>query len=112
MAADSDSLLYEMEGLDSLPPNPEQELSPTTYNLLDMELTGVIELAKPLTPENVTGPNSPQDGGPQAALQDTVTVHGLHQKLQEVTQAQSHNRKELSRKMEQMSNTITSQIEQ
>lgn len=112
MAADFESLLCDMEGLDSPPPNPVQELSPTTYSLLDMELTGVTELAMPLTPANVTGPKSPQDGEPQATLQDTVTVPGLHQQLQEVTHAQIHHRKELSGKMEQMSNTITTQIEQ
>lgn len=65
MAADSNSLVCEMGELDSLPPNPVHEITPTSYSLLDMELTGVIEVVKPLTPENVMGPNSHQDEGPQ-----------------------------------------------
>lgn len=41
------------------------------------------------------GPNSHQGGGPQATLQDIVSVHGLHQQL-----------------LDQISNTVTSQNKQ
>lgn len=82
MADNLDSLLHGMEELDALPPNPVQGITTTAY-LLDNELTGDFEPAKPLTPENATDSNNNQNEGLQVTSPENLSIPGIHQQLQE-----------------------------
>ncbi len=99
MAANAELLLFDTDGVESLPTNTLL----TNYSLLDMDFTMEQNLAYPLTLQNA--PNlTPTNNHEKGGSQDKYS--GIQQQLQEMADAQHHQRQELKEKMEQMSNII------
>lgn len=118
MADYSESLLWEMEGELVVSPKsntvPSHESPPTTYSLLDMDLTRFSELANPLTPQTAVKDDINGNGGPQPVTSALINNSGsrIQQQLQKMIEDQHHHRQELKDNMEQMTNKITTQNEQ
>lgn len=120
MAADSESWWSKMEGgsaespLEMAKGMPAEELPPTTYSLLDMDLTFFSELAQPLAPQRAVQTDECH-GGPQpetSALKETYPGDGIRQHLQEIVEEHRHHRQELKGNMAQMIKDITNHTKQ